>query len=556
MKKFAAVCVCLILSSFILIPNKSVYSQASDSLKRKYVEGEIIVKLKDNVESVVEQEIPEAVLKVPGEGIERLTRRHSGNINLVRFNRALSVEQAVEQARKDPRVEYAEPNYLLEATEIPEDPFFSSMWGLSNHNSLFGGSQTPADIAATRAWDITTGSDDLVVAVIDTGAKLTHPDLAANAWVNPRENPNNGVDDDNNGYVDDKNGWNFYNKNKDVFQNPSDDLHGTHVAGTIGAVGDNGEGTTGVAWHVKLMSLKFLGGPKGSGKTSNAIKAVEYVIDQRNRGTNVRVINASWGGGEDSQALREAIIAAGKAGIVFVCAAGNGGDDHVGDDVDQTADFPAGYAADLDNVISVAAIDAGDNLVFFSNFGHNSVSVAAPGVEIWSTVPGGSGYDISSGTSMASPHVAGIAALMLSRKPELKPEEVKDIIITTAEPTPALASKVVSSGRASAYNALTGIPPAQGSPVIARASVSKKKITIDGVGFLNGSSIIEVNGVAVSDIKYDDSYKVGNGTASRLLAEPGKKPIKKMFPKGQFVDVTVFNPTTGERSPKFATGIF
>ncbi|HST23347.1 MAG TPA: S8 family peptidase [Blastocatellia bacterium] len=557
MKKFAAVCVCLILASFILVPNRNVYSQANDRLKNKYVEGEIIVKLKDNIESIAEQEIPEMVLSVRGEGVERLTQRHTGNINLVRFNPALSVEQAVQRAQKDPRVEYAEPNYLLEAANtVPNDVFFGAMWGLSNGDSLFSGAQTAADISATRAWDITTGSDDLVVAVIDTGAKLSHPDLSPNAWVNPRENPNNGVDDDGNGFVDDKNGWNFYDKNKDVFQSASDDLHGTHVAGTIGAVGNNGEGTTGVAWHVKLMSLKFLGGSKGSGSTSNAIKAINYVIDQKNRGTNVRVINASWGDGSDSQSLREAIAAAGNVGIVFVCAAGNGGSDGFGDDIDEIPDFPAGYSTSLDNVISVAAIDSGDNLAGFSNFGHSSVTVAAPGVGIWSTVPDVREYAPISGTSMASPHVAGIVALMLSNKPSLTPKQVRDIIVSTAEPTTALASKIVSSGRVSAYNALTETPAVKSKPVITQANVSKKKLTINGIGFLSGSSIIEVNGVAISDIKYDDSYSVGNGTISRLRSEPGKKTIKKMFPKGQLVDVTIFNPTTGERSPKFATGLF
>nr|AIA13876.1 Subtilase family [uncultured bacterium] len=333
-------------------------------------------------------------------------------------------------------------------------------------------------------------------------------------------------------------------------------MHGTHVAGTIGAVSDNKQGTTGVAWHVKLMSLKFLGGSKGKGTTGNAIKAIEYVIDQRKRGTNVRVINASWGGGSDSQALREAIAAAGNVGIVFVCAAGNGGEDGVGDDIDSTPDFPAGYANSLDNVISVAAIDAGDDLAGFSNFGHNSVSVAAPGSAIWSTVPDVREYAPISGTSMASPHVAGICALMLSNKPSLTPKQVRDIIVSTAEPTNALASKVVASGRANAYNALTETLAAKGKPVITHASVSKKKVTIDGIGFLNGSSIIEVNGVAISDIKFDDSYNLGNGTISRLRSEPGKKTIKKMFPTGQFVNLTVFNPSTGERSPQFATGRF
>nr|AIA13975.1 Subtilase family [uncultured bacterium] len=267
-------------------------------------------------------------------------------------------------------------------------------------------------------------------------------------------------------------------------------------------------------------------------------------------------MNASWGGGSDSQSLREAITAAGNAGIVFVCAAGNGGSDGFGDDIDEISDFPADYSTSLDNVISVAAIDSGDNLAGFSNFGHSSVTVAAPGVGIWSTVPDVRGYAPISGTSMASPHVAGIVALMLSNKPSLTPKQVRDIIVSTAEPTTALASKIVSSGRVSAYNALTETPAAKSKPVITQASVSKKKLTINGIGFLSGSSIIEVNGGALSDIKYDDSYKVGNGTLSRLRSEPGKKTIKKMFPTGQFVNLTVFNPSTGERSPQFATARF
>jgi subtilisin family serine protease len=177
-------------------------------------------------------------------------------------------------------------------------------------------------------------------------------------------------------------------------------------------------------------------------------------------------------------------------------------------------------------------------------------------VEIRSTVPDFREYADISGTSMASPHVAGVVALMLSNKPSLTPKQVKEIIIATAEPTTALASKMFSSGRVSAYNALTETSAAKGKPVITHVSVNKKKVTIDGVGFLNGSSIIEVDGVAISDVKYDDSYNLGNGTMSRLRSEPGKKTIKNMFPTGRFVNITVFNPTTGERSPQFNTTKF
>lgn len=548
MKKSVAVCLSLILSFLILAPGKNVHSQASDQSSRNYVEDEILVKLKDSVEAGDEQEIPELVLNARGTSVRRLTGRSRGNVNLVRLNGQLSVEQAVRQARQDPRVEFAEPNYLLKATNtVPDDQFFSQMWGMSN---AFSQSQPPADISATRAWDITTGSDDLVVAVIDTGIDLSHADLEANAWVNPREIPNNGVDDDGNGYIDDKNGWNFFNDNKNVFQSESEDMHGTHVAGTIGAVGNNRIGVAGVAWHVKLMSLKFLGGSKGEGSTGDAVRALSYAIDQKNRGVNVRVVNASWGGGGQSQSLRNAIAAAGAAGIVFVCAAGNEAADN-----DSTADFPANFATDLNNVISVASITRDDELSSFSSFGHLSVSVAAPGTGIISTLPNNH-YGSFSGTSMASPHVAGIAALVLSNEPSLTPAQVRDRIVSTAEPASAVASKMVSSGRASAYNALTNTIPPASKPVIARVEIKKKRVTIDGLGFLNGSSVVEVNGVVMPGMVYDGSYAVANGTLTRLRAEPGKKIIKGLFPLGVSVEVNVFNPTTGEQSASFRAARF
>lgn len=547
MKKFAAVCLCLILSAFILIPAKQVYSQATDNSNPNYVEDEIIVKLKDSAELMTEEEIPELVLGARGARIERLTARLRGNINLVKLNRELSVEQAILQAKQDPRVEFAEPNYLLEATSTtPNDPGFPQMWGLSNAPQTYNDGLNPPDISATRAWDITTGSNDLVVAIIDTGADLSHVDLAANAWINPREIADNGVDDDGNGFVDDKNGWNFFGNNKDVFQNASEDLHGTHVAGTIGAAGNNGRGVTGVAWHVKLMSLKFLGGSNGKGSTSDAVKALNYVIDQKSRGTNVRVVNASWGGGGQSQSLRNAIAAAGAAGIVFVCSAGNSTANN-----DESPEFPSGFSTELNNVISVASITAQDDLSSFSSYGHRSVSVAAPGSSILSTLPNNS-YGTISGTSMASPHVAGIAALVLSNEPSLSAAQVKNRIISTAEPISAAASKTVSSGRASAYNALTNTVPPARRPTIANVEIKKKKVTIDGLGFMDGTSIIEVNGVQLSDVDYDNSYSLANGTLTRMSAAPGKKKIKGMFPLGVFVEVTVFNPVTGERSPKMS----
>ncbi|MEN3332566.1 MAG: thermitase [Blastocatellia bacterium] len=556
MKKFSVACLCLILASFIAVPNKAAYSQARNPKSPAYVEGEVLVKLRADVADISDLEIPEFVFHAPGAQVERLGGR-ARDINLIRLNGRLSVEQAIAQAQADPRVEYAEPNYIYETSLTPDDPHFRDEWGLMNTFSSLSSSATPADIGATRAWDITTGSDDLVVAVIDTGIDVSHEDLAANIWTNPREIAGNGVDDDGDNLIDDVHGWNFRDDSKEVFVDAGEDLHATHVAGTIGAVGYNGIGVAGVAWHVKIMSLKFLGGSKGSGSTGNAIKAIDYAIFQKNHGVNVRVINASWGGPGASQALRNKIQEAGDNGIVFVCSAGTDSLDNDG----SSPDYPAAFAGSLSNVISVAAIGSLDNLAGFSNYGHAATTVAAPGESIWSTMPHTSfqpngSYGQLSGTSMASPHVAGVVALLLSYKPELTPKQVKERIIATAEPTDALVSKVNASGRVNAFNALTNNVVAAERPRIVRVSLGKKSLTIDGFGFINNSAVIEIAGNAVDGTAYDSSYAVGNGTLTQLTAVLGKKPMKKKFPIGQVVNLTIFNPTTGERSAAFRTTRF
>jgi subtilisin family serine protease len=553
MKKLYIACLCLILASLIVVPGKSAYSQARNPQSPARVEGEIIVKLKAGVADISDQEIPEFIFRAPGAQVERLDRRERG-INLVRLNGRLSVEQAIEQAQADPRVEYAEPNYIYETNDKrPDDPHFTDEWGLMNASSSFSAGTTPADIGATRAWDITTGSDDLVVAVIDTGIDIFHEDLAANIWTNPNEIAGNNFDDDGDGFKDDVHGWNFRDDTKEVFVNAGEDLHATHVAGTIGAVSDNGKGVAGVAWHVKIMSLKFLGGSKGSGSTANAIRAIDYAIYQKNHGVNLRVINASWGGPGASQSLREKIREAGDNGIVFVCSAGN---DRANNDDLAMADYPAAYASSLSNVISVAAINASDQLALYSNYGHTGATVAAPGDNIWSTFPS-NGYGQLSGTSMASPHVAGVVALLLSNQPQLTPEQVKQRLIATAEPTDALVSKVNASGRVNAYNALATPPVVAEVPLrIVRVGLAKTTLTIDGFDFINGSSVIEIDGKAVDGTAYDSSYALGNGTLTRLTVVLGKKPMKKKFPLGQPVNLTIFNPTTGERSVRFTTTRF
>ena len=558
MKKPLSFWFCVVLLSFVVVPRQPVYSQRPEP-RRSYVEDQILVKFKASSEPITDAEqFADEVFRTRGARAEALSpgAARGGSFHLVHLNGQLSVEEAVQRAKADPRVEYAEPDYIVQASEtIPNDPFFAQMWGLSNAGCFFCDPNRPTNIDAPRAWDITTGSDDVVVVVLDTGLDTKHEDLAANVWVNPREIAGNEVDDDDNGFVDDVNGWNFFNRTNEVFKSPIEDMHGTHVAGSIGAVGNNGKGVTGVAWHVKLMSLKFLGGKKGSGSTGNAIRGIYYAINQRNQGVNVRAINASWGGPGDSQSLRDAIVAAGEAGILFVCAAGNSSAD-----VDESPEFPAAYGG-LPTCLSVAAMDSGDNLAYFSNFGHGAVGVAAPGAGILSTtprtetLPKGS-YSVLSGTSMSTPYVSGIAALLWSHEPSLTPAEVKQRIVSTSEPIPALVSKTANSGRANAYDALINRIAAPRSPIVLSAEFTKKAVTLDGFGFLSGSSVIEANGVPISPVNYDDSFALANGTLTRLSAKIGKKPMKVAFPKGEQVRVTVFNPTTGERSGQFVTTRF
>lgn len=345
-------------------------------------------------------------------------------------------------------VEYIEPNYLYTAFGAPDDPFMSELWGM--HNMGAGGGTADVDIDGPEAWNIATGSDEVVVAVIDTGVNYLHPDLADNMWHNPGEVPGDGLDNDGNGFVDDVHGINTITGSG----NPMDDQgHGSHCAGTIGARGNNATGVAGVNWRVKLMALKFLDA-SGAGTTQGAVAAIEYAVMMKERGVNIGVLSNSWGGGAYSQALSDAIAQANAAGLAFVAAAGNSGSDN-----DVLPTYPASY--DHPNVVSVAAVDRNGNLAGFSNFGATSVDVAAPGVAIMSTVLG-SGYGSLSGTSMAAPHVSGIAALLLSHE-TLTVQALRERLFTTAKPLSSLNNVVASPGIVSAYNALTNnqtpLPP-------------------------------------------------------------------------------------------------
>lgn len=343
-------------------------------------------------------------------------------------------------------VEVAEPNYIYRAVKLPNDPDLQKLWGLKNSGAAdSAGARGLAgiDVGAESAWEITTGSKSVIVAVIDTGIDFGHPDLKAQAWVNEKEkNGKAGVDDDGNGYVDDVNGFNFAGNKGD---STDDNGHGSHCAGTIGAKGDDGKGLVGVNWDVSMMAVKFLD-KSGSGTLANAVKSIDYA-----RINGAHIMSNSWGGGGPSEVLKKSIEDANAAGILFVAAAGNETNNN-----DANPTYPAGY--EVENVLSVAAIDNRGSLASFSNWGQKTVHVAAPGVNIVSTVPGAK-YDSYSGTSMATPHVAGIAALLLAQNSSATHLELKQRIIESARPLYNLKTRVSSGGIVDAYYALSGLTP-------------------------------------------------------------------------------------------------
>ena len=356
-----------------------------------YASSHVLVRFDETVANA--HDYLRAASAVSLDGVETATKLPLvSGLHKISLSAGFSIDATLEALRQDPRVLYAEPDYIVRATGLATDPLFASQWDF--HNIGQTGGTLDADTDAPEAWDATTGSGSTVVAVIDTGVDYRHPDLTGNMWVNADEVPGNGVDDDANGYIDDVHGYDFYNNDG----NPLDDhSHGTHVAGTIGAVGNNGTGIAGLNWDVEIMALKFLGAD-GSGTTSDAIEAIRYATDN-----GAHISNNSWGGDPFSQALYDAIRDARDVGHIFVAAAGNGNFIGFGLDNDATPFYPAGY--ELDNIVAVAATDHRDDIAIFSNYGATTVDLGAPGVSILSTTPNGN-YGNNSGTSMAAPHVA------------------------------------------------------------------------------------------------------------------------------------------------------
>ena len=478
------------------------------NLDHEHVPGELIVKFKDANSNKAAQ-----LIRSLGGNVKY--QFHTRGAQVVKFANLKSNDDLLKtakelNARSD--VEYVEANTIIHVNAVPNDTDFAQQYGM--HNTGANGGTANADIHAVDAWDISTGSKNVVVGIIDTGVDYTHPDIAPNYWANPGESGldangkdkrANGIDDDGNGYIDDYRGWDFANNDND----PMDDhAHGTHCAGVIGAHGNDGVGVTGVNWNVSIVGLKFLTGG-GSGTLEDAVKAIEYANT-----LGLNLTSNSWGGGGFSPTMKDAIAAADARGILFVAAAGNDSSNN-----DSTPSYPASY--EVANVISVAASDNKDQMAYFSNSGVRTVHVAAPGVDIYSSVPG-SKYQKMSGTSMATPHVAGLAALVKAGIPDATASQIRARIINGVDRSPYWSTRVASGGRINAANSLEvdSIPPAAVSDLVIVDS-STTSVTAewspsgdDGSNGTASSYDVRVSqNPIVSDVDWDKARRVSGQTS-------------------------------------------
>lgn len=436
----------IVLALTLLMGLLATGLQAQDQKEAQpypFVPGEILVRFKPALGVAAAAQI------VPG-AVEEKTFEIVPELKLIRLPANVDVMEAVRLYAQHPNVLYAQPNFLhrtmQQAQLTPNDTNYNQMWALNNTGQTGG---TPdADIDAPEAWDLSTGSNSVVVFVIDTGGDYNHPDLIDNRWVNPGEIAGNGIDDDGNGYVDDIYGI-------DTAYNDSDPMdgngHGTHVSGTIGARGNNSLGVVGVNWQVTIGQCKFLN-DTGSGSTADAIECLQYIRNLKvNRGVPVIATNNSWGGGPFEQALYDAIAEHMNAGILFIAAAGNDGTDN-----DALPHYPSNYF--LPNIIAVAATDHNDALATFtsgaSNYGLRTVHVGAPGKSILSTLPSNQ-YGTGSGTSMATPHVTGLAALLKAHNPSRDWIAIRNLIFAGGDFQSSLDNKTVLERRINAFKSLS-----------------------------------------------------------------------------------------------------
>jgi len=455
------------------------------------------------------------------------------NLRLVKLAPGVDVKRALQHYRQHPDVLYAEPNWIVEAVEtIPNDTSFGDLWGLKNIGQ--SGGTVDADIDATNAWDIQKGSGDVVVTVIDTGVDYTHLDLAANMFQNIPDCNTNGIDDDGNGYIDDCYGYDFVNNDP----NPMDDNnHGTHVSGTIGAIGNNAAGVVGVNLNVKIMACKFLNSG-GSGSTAGAISCMDYVKTMKQT-MNVPIIatSNSWGGGGFSQGLYDAIEAHRQAGILFIAAAGNSNSNN-----DVGGFYPANYY--LSNVISVAATTRTDAKAGFSSYGRHTVHLGAPGDQILSTTIGNT-YSTFSGTSMATPHVTGVAALLAANGIS-DWKAIKNRILAGSEITTAMEFTTITGKRLNAYGALT----CSNSVVLARLRPTLNTV-VGSVGTPINLDALHINcaapnGLVNVNVSTGDVVTLqdpdGDGIYSGQWTPPAIGNYTLTFPNNDVVQVAVLQP--------------
>ncbi len=459
-----------------------------------YVPGELIVQFSPATNAAQRTAI------FAGRSVSRIRSFRTLDIDLVRLPAGQSVDAALAAFKAMPGVVHVQPNYRRHTTQTapPNDPFWldGSLWGLQK-------------IQAQQAWTtFTAGNGSVVIANIDTGVDYTHPDLVANMWRNPFEVPGNGIDDDGNGYVDDVYGIDTANHDSD----PMDDQgHGTHTSGTAAAVGNNGIGVAGVTWNAKVLACKFLDAT-GYGTDAGAIECFDYVVTLKNRGVNVRVTSNSWGGargsGPPATALEAAIDAAGLAGVINIFGAGNDGTNN-----DVSPFDPASYT--LPSIVAVASSGPTDRRSFFSNYGATSVDLAAPGQDILSTYPG-AGYVYNSGTSMATPHVAGAAALLASMDPTLSVSAIKSLLLDNVDKFQRWNGVVASGGRLNVYKAAGAVGPGTGNtpPTVAMTAPAEGAIFKVPVNITLTADAADSDGTVASVAFFANSTVIGVDTTS------------------------------------------
>ncbi len=453
-----------------------------------YAANEVLVKLRPGAENAqIADAVQRAGLTVRKQ-IHTPAMKNHGESAVTLAHTRFSVPDAVQFLRNHPAVAWAQPNFIYTHQSTANDALYvdGSLWG------MYGDATTPANAYGSQAGEAWaagyTGSQTVYVGVVDEGIQYNHPDLAQNIWTNPgetgldalgRDKATNGVDDDGDGYIDDVHGWNALNDNGNIYD-PVNDDHGTHVSGTIGAAGNNALGVVGVTWNVTIISGKFLGA--NGGTTADAIQAIDYMTHLKQLGTNIVALNNSWGGGGFDQLLLDSIVRAAKQNILFMAAAGNGNAFGVAINTDSSPNYPSCYnttsAAGYDSVISITALDSAGGKATWANYGATTVDLGAPGVGIYSTLPGGT-YGSYSGTSMATPHVTGAAALYASTHLGSTALDIRNALLGSVLATASLSGKTVTGGRLDLSTVIAPpIPTIPAAPTGVNAAAGNNQVTL------------------------------------------------------------------------------